>query len=362
MSNEIRNETHGVLAGFPQPRLEPFLRAAEGDEAKALDLYVWNTQMAGAALEQISHLEILLRHAIDTQLSKRVREDTRKIPWFLLPPFYSAQSQAIDKVRERLRSEGKETRDQIVAGLSFGFWSGWMGAKHEELWRETLHNAFPGAGLRKDVTVLAEQIRKVRNRVAHHDSLLNIDVGFEMRAVFSLAEMINKDAADWMRTVDRTRDMGIKKPISPLDTVVVPSAQAKLDDGPLNAYICQPGRFFQEVGHMAFYEGREIAVDVPCIKARYDNVLWNETEADRLKLSEKKEDKKLGKVMASSLEKGWSPGKYQVFLLSRAGDPDHVALEKPLQNDRAGKGSAFVNKQRYTSVHRLRHAENVWDL
>ena len=129
MSNEIRNDTHRVLAGFPQPRLEPFLRAAEGDEAKALDLYVWNTQMAGAALEQISHLEILLRHAIDTQLSKRVREDTRKIPWFLLPPFYSAQSQAIDKVRERLRSEGKETRDQIAAGLSFGFWAGWMGAK-----------------------------------------------------------------------------------------------------------------------------------------------------------------------------------------------------------------------------------------
>ncbi|MHC9675202.1 hypothetical protein [Corynebacterium diphtheriae] len=47
MSDEIRNEIHGVLAGFPRPRLEPFLRAAEGDEAKALDLYVWNTQMAG---------------------------------------------------------------------------------------------------------------------------------------------------------------------------------------------------------------------------------------------------------------------------------------------------------------------------
>ncbi|MHC9675203.1 hypothetical protein ACQX0B_10445 [Corynebacterium diphtheriae] len=236
------------------------------------------------------------------------------------------------------------------------------GGKHEELWRETLHKAFPGAGLRKDVTVLAEQIRKFRNRVAHHDSLLNIDVGFEMRAVFSLAEMINKEAADWMRTVDRTRDMGSKKPISPLDTVVVPSAQAKLDDGPLSAYICQPGRFFQEVGHMAFYEEREIGVDVPYIKVRYDNVLWSETEADRLKLSEKEEDKKLGKVMASSLEKGWAPGKYQVFILSQAGDPDHVTLEKPLQNDREGRGSAFVNRQRYTSVHRLRHAENVWDL
>ena len=37
--------------------MRPFLDAAEGDADAALDLYAWNARMAGAALEQLSHLE-----------------------------------------------------------------------------------------------------------------------------------------------------------------------------------------------------------------------------------------------------------------------------------------------------------------
>lgn len=202
---------NSILEGFSSPRLQPFLTAANGDEAEALKLYAWNTQMAGAALEQLSHLEILLRNAIDTQLSRKVREDNCGIPWFLLPPFSLAQGDVIDAVRGRLRAANRETRDQIVAGLSFGFWSGWLGPKYEELWRQTLYLAFPnGSGKRKDISALAAQVRKFRNRIAHHDSLLNVDAGFEMEAIFRLAEIINKDVAEWMKSVDRTHEVGLK--------------------------------------------------------------------------------------------------------------------------------------------------------
>lgn len=110
--------------------------------------------MSGAALEQISHLEVLLRNAIDAQLSISTSEKDRGIPWFLLPPYYDAQAEAIDRVRERLRPLGKETRDQVVVHLSFGFWSGWVGAKYEELWRKSLRFAFPnGSGQRKEVSL-----------------------------------------------------------------------------------------------------------------------------------------------------------------------------------------------------------------
>lgn len=91
--------------------MEPFLLAAGGDEKLALELYAWNAQMSGAALEQISHLEILLRNAIDTQLSESTSETNCGMPWFLLPPYYDTQFEAIDKVRDRLRPLGKETHD-----------------------------------------------------------------------------------------------------------------------------------------------------------------------------------------------------------------------------------------------------------
>lgn len=176
-----------VLPGFPEPRLRSYLIAACGDIDKAQELYKWNAQMAGAALEQLAYLEVLLRNAVDIQFSNRVRERDRGIPWFLLPPFITAQGEALETVRERLRGENRETRDQIIAGLSFGFWTGWFGPKYEELWRQNLRFAFPnGSGQRKEIARLVEQIRKFRNRVAHHDSLLNVDVGFEMEATSSL--------------------------------------------------------------------------------------------------------------------------------------------------------------------------------
>lgn len=358
-----KDAAKAICGGLPEPRMQPFIQAAQGDERVALELYSWNAQMAGAALEQLAHLEVLLRHAIDSELARYTRESERKIPWFLVPPFYPAQADAIDKVRERLRAQDKETRDQIVAGFTFGFWSGWFGAKYEELWRHSLHRAFPkGSGDRKEVSKLVEQIRKFRNRVAHHDSLLNVDIGFEMLSVFKLASIINEDVCNWMKQTDRTREIGAVKPVESLDTVVVPtSAGLNLIQDPY-AYVCQAGRFFQDVSYMAFYEEREIKKSIHRIKDRYDNVDWNEKESNRLLESENRKTKKLGRVISQGLSRGIQKGTYQVFILSQPGDPEHVELERPLTNPRTGKGSAFVTKQRYTSVHALRHADNVDEL
>ncbi|WP_257161624.1 hypothetical protein [Corynebacterium cystitidis] len=354
-----------VLEGFSEPRVKPYMEAAQGDKTVALQLYSWNAQMAGAALEQLAHLEVLLRHAVDTQLSDKVNEASRGIPWFLLPPYYTSQAENIETVRSRLRPLGRETRDQIVAGLSFGFWSGWFGSKHDELWRQTLHRAFPhSSGNRKEISALVEQIRKFRNRVAHHDSLLKVDIGFEMEAVFRLASLINKDASEWMKKTDRTRAVVAKRPSSTiaLDTVIVPASDAWGFYQQSHAYICQAGRFFQNATHMAFYADREVKREIPRIKRRYDNVLWNSAEAARLQASTNRDERQLGKVMRNGINSGlWPGGRYQVFMLSKDGR-SHVSIDKPLLNKRKGKSSAFVRKQRYTSIQKLRYANDVWDL
>lgn len=354
------------MVPFRKAAREAVQAADDGDENinnTVLELYQWNAQMAAAALEQLAYLEVLLRHAVDTQLAAKMGEEERKIPWFLLAEFKSEQSYTIEEVRSRLRKHGKETRDQIVAGLSFGFWSGWFGPKHEDLWRSALHKAFPnGSGRRKDISIKVEQIRKFRNRVAHHDSLLNVDIGFEMQAIFELAEMINEDVAQWMREVDRTTEVGARKPINCRDTVVVPATQAWDFYERNYAYICQAGRFFQEVKNIAFYKDKEIQQEIPAILNHYDNVDWNPQEVKRLLASSDKNNRKLGKVMENGLASHWMHGKYQVFILSRPGDSRHVTLAKNIANDREGTSSAYVRKQRYTSVHQLRHAETVWEL
>lgn len=212
-----------VLSVLPTPRLAPYLRETDGDQAKALELYLWNARVAGAALEQISHLEILLRHSVDRCLRDAARERVGGIPWFLLPEFMNGESEkAVEAVRIRLRPQGRETRDQIVAGLSFGFWSGFFGSKREELWRSELHHVFPnGNGQRKQVSSLVDRIRKFWNRVAHHDSLLRQDVMFEISQIQLLAELIDRDFSEWMRESDRSSEIIAARPVFKKDEVCI---------------------------------------------------------------------------------------------------------------------------------------------
>lgn len=130
-------------------------------------------------------------------------------------------------------------------------------------------------------------------------------------------------------------------------------------DHKCSAYVCQAGRFFRQIKYIAFYAERCIQREIPRIRARYDNVVWSTEESHRLLGSDDKCERKLGKVMRCGLENGWDQGVYQVFLLSRVGDPKHVSLKSPLEN---GREVPFVRKQRYTSVDRLRSASSVWDL
>ncbi|WP_342318705.1 hypothetical protein [Corynebacterium mayonis] len=101
---------------------------------------------------------------------------------------------------------------------------------------------------------------------------------------------------------------------------------------------------------------------VPRIKKRLENVVWTEAEAQKLKQSADRDEKKLGEIIEESRSLGWTEGKYQVFLLTRPEEKSHITLEAALKNSRAGKNSAYVRKQRYASSHRLQHISDLWNL
>jgi hypothetical protein len=303
-----------------EPRMAPYLRVAGEDQGKALALYEWNTQVSAAAFEVVGHLEVLLRNAIDRCLRERFREDYCGIPWFLLPmPGGEHVVEAVAEVRGRLRPQGKETRHQIVAGLSFGFWSGLLGPKYEDLWREALHRAFPNSsGRRNQVAAAVERVRKFRNRLAHHDSMINVDIPFEIRQVLGLASFIDVNAAAWLERCSRAMAVYAQRPVTSAETVVVPAKNAWPLYEECRAYVCQAGRVFRPVERVAFYADREIKRDIPAVLHQRDNVEWTSTEADRLRDSGDRFDRKIAAVIDAS-KKLWTDGRYQVFLLTRPG-------------------------------------------
>ena len=356
-----------IISVLSTSRIDPYLVEAEDDEGTALKLYVWAAQMSSAAFELIAHLEVALRNVIDHRLREHVREQRNGIPWFFCsPPVNAEMREAIDATRSRLIGQNKDARDQIIANLSFGFWSGMLGTKHEELWRQSLRLAFPHSdGKRKTVSIAVEGVRKFRNRVAHHDSILKVDIPFETGRIFTVAGYIDPDFEQWLRAIDRTGELYKQRPITTIDTVVVPAREAWPLYRNVNAYVCQPGRSFNPVQRIAFYADKEIKREIPIITYRRDNVAWGRQEAERLSNSTDRWDRKISQVILDSIEHGWTSGSYQVFLLSAPGSPPqsgHKTLEREIPHHSRGRGSAFVRKQRYVSLHSLQNATTTQDL
>jgi hypothetical protein len=186
-------------------RFAPFLNAAEGNYALAPDLYDWHAELASASFAAIHHFEVIVRNAIDDVLGEGQPQEPLRKTWLL--DFDTLQPGAVKQVIvavERAGSGKPITRGRVVAGVPFGFWTSLFTKHYEELWRQRLRRAFPhGAPERRDLAAPMERIRRLRNRVAHHDCLLAQDVGAVSREMFGIVALIDPFALAWLE--GRTR-------------------------------------------------------------------------------------------------------------------------------------------------------------
>jgi hypothetical protein len=262
-SDENREGTNAsvpLTRFLSEPRMAPYLSLTDGDEAAAVELYAWSARMAATCFEVVGHFEVLLRNTMDRALAAYYQEDKRRIPWFLQSAVADTKiADAVVATRIRLGESNRDHRDQIIAGMTLGFWTGMFGPKYDQLWVQCLHAGFPHSpGTRKYLTAPLEEIRKFRNRIAHHDSMARVDIPFEINRVHQVAQYIDPYAAAWLRSVDRTSSVYAERPHSPIDTVVVAGRYAWPLYQELHAYVCQAGRSFQPVERIAFYADKEI--------------------------------------------------------------------------------------------------------
>lgn len=366
-----------VRDGITDVRLATYLQEVDGDLERALELYDWNGRMAAECFVAIGHLEVLMRNAIDHALRTLAHEDTRRVPWYLQRgvKLESSVRNEIENVRDRLVGLNRsDSRDNLIANLSFGTWTQLLGAKHDELWNRGLRTAFPNAMNRKQVHELAEAIRRTRNKVAHHNYLRTMDVPHAMDQVFQLAELISPEYARWMKSRSSWQETFSACPRIEVDTVVVAANVAWDVYEHCGIYVCRVGRYFRDVERLAFYESQSIRRQFPRIIHRFDGVEWSTAEAERRKGSADLLDQKLGRAMQKALSdegtdlaQGWGSDVYQVFLLTPSrprqhGDDGHRVRSTDIPHLRTGRGSAFTQGQRYVSLHRLLGASSTDDV
>jgi hypothetical protein len=192
-------DSERIAEWISAPRLQPFLGSSDGDLNAALDLYHWHGRLSAACFHTMHHVEVLIRNAIDGRLGRHHPDEPLTQTWLM--DFAVLQPDAVKQVItavERVGKGNRITRGRVIAALSFGFWSGLFGGQYEELWRQQLRHAFPGAKERKDLSTRLEPLRRFRNRLAHHDSILAQPVKERHAQMLEIIGFIDPEAAEWV--------------------------------------------------------------------------------------------------------------------------------------------------------------------
>lgn len=208
------------------PRHAVYVTAAGGDHERALALYEWNAQLSSALLRDLAHLEVALRNAYDRALSARWPEPPH---WTsngaqVFAPLYRRRGRRIIDLNERLRDSLGRALTQaggptappgkIIAELMFGFWRYLSSSGHEKtLWVPCLHHAFPpGTNRRRDVDARVGRLQDLRNRVAHAEPLLRIDVMRHLRDLLALATMLDPQFGKYLAATTSVVDVVAARP------------------------------------------------------------------------------------------------------------------------------------------------------
>ena len=211
-------------------RFVPFAVSSGQDAELACRLYVWDGNLEAAILRDIAVVEVALRNALSRQLEA-----------LLGPRWYDDQAlhrdrrlEAMrDRAKDELRLSGKTiTSGRMTAQLTLGFWVGLLDLRSDTLWRQTLHQAFPGGKnearqlsqryARAWVHSQARILQVLRNRCAHHETRLN---GFPLpgqrtrllvtdgiAAYMLIVRLIDRDLADWLHQTSTTQSILAARP------------------------------------------------------------------------------------------------------------------------------------------------------
>ena len=188
-------------------RLSYFLDESDGELADAIRLYELNTQLSATLYGPVQGMEVLLRNAMNKQLVIRFGPD-----WHDLTNIILDHRQERDVQKAERDIDGDVTNGAMVAGLSLGFWAGLLNTSNDnEVWRKALHLAFPHRPKgteRKQIHGTVNAVRRLRNRIAHHEKILHRNLVEDHDRILEVASWICPETRGWiadMSSFDKTK-------------------------------------------------------------------------------------------------------------------------------------------------------------
>ncbi|WP_296107215.1 hypothetical protein [uncultured Agrobacterium sp.] len=194
-------------------RLGPYYALAGNDKVLGLQLYAWNSALSQALYTPLQGLEITLRNGLGDRLKTAFGPT-----WFDLNPGPALQYPLPDmllKVRTDLGRHGSiADHGRVVAELNWGFWTGLLAKRYEQLWRSHFRKVFQSEGplTRAQIFQPLDDLRRLRNRIAHHEPILNRNIAADYASIIELISYISPDTARWIDEHSRVAAVITAKP------------------------------------------------------------------------------------------------------------------------------------------------------
>lgn len=202
------------------PRFATYLREAHGDRIRAMQLACWNTEVSAAFYVLLQFGELAIRNgAIEAiEAAFGANWHLNRGFWHSLPMYkgrgYQPQAD-IQSCAARQPTAGK-----VVAELKFAFWQSlFVQGQDARLWQPHLRRAFPGAEAhltveqaRGNLYADVEQVRRFRNRVAHHEPIFSRNLAADRDRIVKIVQWRRPGAAAWLTGIERVSGLLAARP------------------------------------------------------------------------------------------------------------------------------------------------------
>jgi hypothetical protein len=205
---------------FSASRLSLYLQACDGDEQKAHELYVWNSEISSAFWELLGHVEVALRNKLSAQLQALEIQAGSRDHWLVNRESSSLKfnpfiEKAIVEAKTRVRLARKDqSGEQILSELSFGFWHQILSKRNQRYWPD-IATGFQGLRARNRTLVSnrLEILRDFRNRIGHHHRIWNLDLVEKHEEILGFAYLLDPEFSIWLSSQSRVANLLVLRPI-----------------------------------------------------------------------------------------------------------------------------------------------------
>lgn len=229
----VHGEGHRLAGGVPFDRTAQTVSDQGARDAwVAYHLYVRNMEISASLYGVVHVLEVGLRNRVHSKMTDALKSEE----WWNVLPLHEQELNDIAEARENIANRVQQVRPgRIIAELNFGFWVKLFANTYEKtLWVPHLTQLFPARISRKALHERLSLMKEIRNRIAHHETLILRDPKRDYEAMLETIGWLSPTLRRWVehhtdfpqvveRRIPKRGKAGVADPLPPIPEAADPA-------------------------------------------------------------------------------------------------------------------------------------------